>query len=137
LLKLPTMKASSLWQLLKVFHHLSKVQATLFPVILKTQGIKATKEQWPSVIRPSVMLNLLGLTYWSLSWIWSLRTVLTSSLVSSKVGKFPPSPWVETISRRLQRVAYWPSASGLLAKAYLWTVDISLPVSNWSYKLEH
>jgi hypothetical protein len=40
-----------------------------------------------------VMLNLLGLTCWSLSWIWSLRTVLTASLVSSGVGKFPPSPF--------------------------------------------
>lgn len=117
LLKLPAVKASSLWQLLEVFHHLPDVQATHFPAILKTQGIKAAREQWPSVVCPSVMLNFLGLTCWSLSWIWSLRTMLTASLVSSGVGKFTPSPWVGAISRRLQRAAYWPSASGLLAKA--------------------
>jgi hypothetical protein len=67
-----------------------------------------------------MMLNLLGLTYWSLSWIWSLKTVLIASLVSSGIGKFPPSPWVRTIFRifrRLQRAVYWPLASGLLAKA--------------------
>jgi hypothetical protein len=116
LLKFPIVKASSLWQLLEVFHHLSKVQATLFPTILKTQGIKTAREQWPSVVHPLVMLNLLGWTYWSLFWIWSLKIMLTTSLKSYGIGKFPPSPWVGTIFRRLQKVAYWPSASWLLAK---------------------
>jgi len=44
LLKLPIVKASSLWELLEVFHHLSEVQATLFLAILKTQGIKAARK---------------------------------------------------------------------------------------------